>query len=458
MSLSNVAEALPQTLIEPLNYKLSGSAQYVETKSSVSYFPSSGNEFSSTGVRVIRLPLTGDGWLVPESCYLTFALTNRNQTADTPTAHQRIELLGGVHSVFGRVRVLLGGQECESLENFGRLVTQQLLLSPTEFIRNYQSMGVGLKNPYPTRDIDYFDLRWLGPGQTKHVAIPGHMLCGLLGQKNWLPLRLLGPMVLEFEIIADPSIACRNLSSSSGGVTTTFGSDFAISDVQLKADVCHLSSEMENSISETLLSGRALTISLATWSMTAHGIPAGTDDPLVSSQRAVSRLKSVIVSLFSTRDENDTEINLFAHPNGRTTSPVTDLNNSDVISDSLDPEFQFRLNGEVMPILPSRHNCEHLIRILQAIGTNLNPMHSVYLSDAGFKTKNFLMGIDTELIASVPMTGKNLRVGPSQLSIQLKNLSQGGTVSSANQITKVFFASCFDVLVEIRDTGITVLQ
>ena len=111
-----------------------------------------------------------------------------------------------------------------------------------------------------------------------------------------------------------------------------------------------------------------------------------------------------------------------------------------------------------MPILPSRNNCEHMIRILQAIGTNLNPMHSVLLSDSGFNTTQFLMGIDTELIASVPMTGKNLRVGPSQLSIQLKNLNQGGAVIASDQITKVFFASCFDVLLEIRDTGITVLS
>ena len=90
MSLSNVAEALPQTLIEPLNYKLSGSAQYVESKTSVSFFPSSGNEFSPTGVRVIRIPFTGDGWLVTESSYLSFAITNRNETADTSTNHQRI--------------------------------------------------------------------------------------------------------------------------------------------------------------------------------------------------------------------------------------------------------------------------------------------------------------------------------------------------------------------------------
>ena len=189
MSLSNVAEALPQTLIEPLNYKLSGSAAYVETKSSVSFFPSSGNEFSPTGVRVIRLPLTGDGWLVPESSYLTFAITNRNETADTTSAHQRIELLGGVHSVFGRIRVLAGGTEVESLENFGRLVTQQLLLSPPEFVRNYQTLGMGLRQPYVSKDYELFQLRWLGPGKTKHVAIPGHMLCGILGQKNWLPLR-----------------------------------------------------------------------------------------------------------------------------------------------------------------------------------------------------------------------------------------------------------------------------
>ena len=458
MSLSNVAEALPQTLIEPLNYKLSGSAQYVESKSSVSFFPSSGNEFSPLGVRVIRLPFTGDGWLVPESSYLSFAITNRNETADDSANHQRIEFLSGVHSVFGRIRVLAGGTEVESLENFGRLVHQQLLLSPPEFVRNYQSMGMGLKNPYPSQQWEYFDLRWLGPGQTKHVMIPGHMICGLLGQKNWLPLRLLGPLTLEFEIISDPSVCCRSLSTG-GTPNTTFGHNFSLSDVQFKTDLCHLSSEMENSISETLLSGRALTIALSTWSMTAHGIAAGTDDPLVSSQRAVSRLKSVIVSLFSQRDDKKSEINLFAHPNGKGASTdVITVSNNDVIADSRDVEWQFRLNGEVYPILPCRNKSENFIRVLQAIGTNLNTMHSVMISDAGFQTTEYMLGIDTELIASVPMTGKNLRVGPSQLSVQFKNLSQGGTVGATDQITKAFFGSCFDVLLEIRDTGITVLS
>ena len=63
-----------------------------------------------------------------------------------------------------------------------------------------------------------------------------------------------------------------------------------------------------------------------------------------------------------------------------------------------------------------------------------------------------------EKVVGASLTGRNTRVGPSQLSVQFKNLSQGGTVQESDQITKVFFHQIFDVVVEIRDTGITILS
>ena len=143
MSLSNTAEALEQHLIDGLNYKITpGGAAYVVGRASSTYFPSSGNDFSFSGVRSIRIPFTGEGWMDPQSAYLSFQVVNRDTTADTSTAAQRIELLSGVHSVFARVRILLGGQELESIDNYGRIVTQQLLLSPKIFVDTFCSKSL----------------------------------------------------------------------------------------------------------------------------------------------------------------------------------------------------------------------------------------------------------------------------------------------------------------------------
>ena len=199
---------------------------------------------------------------------------------------------------------------------------------------------------------------------------------------------------------------------------------------------------------------------MTTWSSSFHGIPAGTDDPLVSSQRAVSRLKSVFISLFSQADNLRTVVNQFAHPNGETGGadhPNT-VGNLDCIPDAKDVQFQLILNGETMPVMPCRSRSESFSQLLKAIGCANSTYHSVCITDASYQTTEYIQGFDMEKVISASLTGRDTRTGPSQLSVQLKNLSQGGAVASSDQITKVFFSSCFDVVVEIRDTGITILS
>ena len=125
MSLANTADSLDQHLIDGLNYKLSpGGASYVSRRESQTLFPSSGNSFSSQGVRVCRIPITSSQWLDPTTAYLTFKINMLDTVGDTSTAGTRLELLGGQHAVWGRVRVLCGGQELEQLDHYPRLVTQ----------------------------------------------------------------------------------------------------------------------------------------------------------------------------------------------------------------------------------------------------------------------------------------------------------------------------------------------
>ena len=183
-----------------------------------------------------------------------------------------MELLGGQHAVWGRVRVLVGGQELEQLDHYPRLVTQQLKLSPQSYIENYVAMGPGIKNPYPTAAHEYFDMRWLKPGQSKTVTMP--LFCGLLAQPKWLPCKWMGPLSFMLEL-ADPAMSCRT-GTTGNPFVVTFTSNYSISDVQFKADFCTLDSELEASFSSTLLSGRALTLGLNTWAHTAHGTQQGT--------------------------------------------------------------------------------------------------------------------------------------------------------------------------------------
>jgi len=54
-------------LIDGLSFKLGPSASYVTQRRSVTFYPQGGNQYSPTGVKVIKISLTGDQWLDPST-------------------------------------------------------------------------------------------------------------------------------------------------------------------------------------------------------------------------------------------------------------------------------------------------------------------------------------------------------------------------------------------------------
>ena len=60
------ANSIEDYLIEGLSFKLQPGASYVIDRRSVSYFTAGSNIYQSgSGARVIRINLTGDGWVDP---------------------------------------------------------------------------------------------------------------------------------------------------------------------------------------------------------------------------------------------------------------------------------------------------------------------------------------------------------------------------------------------------------
>ena len=62
-------------LIDGLSFKLNPGASYVTDRRSVSYWTAGSNEYASgTGSKVIRINLTGDGWLDPSTVRVIYTL------------------------------------------------------------------------------------------------------------------------------------------------------------------------------------------------------------------------------------------------------------------------------------------------------------------------------------------------------------------------------------------------
>ena len=77
MSLEATTNAIEDHLIDSLSFRLQPGASYVTNRRSVSFFPQGSNIYKPiAGTKVIKVNLTGDGWLDPSTVQLQFTLKN----------------------------------------------------------------------------------------------------------------------------------------------------------------------------------------------------------------------------------------------------------------------------------------------------------------------------------------------------------------------------------------------
>ena len=70
------AQSVADDLIDSLSFKLRAGASYVTDRRSVTFFPIGGNQYTSNGVRVIKISLNGDQWLDPSTVKLFYTIQN----------------------------------------------------------------------------------------------------------------------------------------------------------------------------------------------------------------------------------------------------------------------------------------------------------------------------------------------------------------------------------------------
>ena len=104
------ANSVEDRLIDGLSFKLAPGASYVQERKSVTFHPSGSNSYSSAGTKLIKLHITGDGWLDTSTFRIMFDLNN-----DDPTATKLLRPLGGPWCFFRRMRVLAANQVIEDI-------------------------------------------------------------------------------------------------------------------------------------------------------------------------------------------------------------------------------------------------------------------------------------------------------------------------------------------------------
>ena len=164
-----MANSAEDYLIESFQFKIPPGASYVTDRRTVSYFTAGSNIYTSNGgTKVIRINLTGGGWLDPGSIRLHYTLVNTSTNATS-----NLRTIGGPWSFFRRVRCLIGGALVDDIDAYNRVHEQMHILSTNNNRDNDDTEGFGYR--WDSRDnYLYYDTahnRCRGYTYTSRVSV-----------------------------------------------------------------------------------------------------------------------------------------------------------------------------------------------------------------------------------------------------------------------------------------------
>ena len=108
------SSSVEDQLIDGLSYKLAPGSSYIQDRKSVTFYPSGSNIYTPNGgTKVLKFLINGSDWLDPNTLRIFFDVTNLE--------NYPLRVLGNPYSFFRRMRVLVGNQLVEDIDQFNRV-------------------------------------------------------------------------------------------------------------------------------------------------------------------------------------------------------------------------------------------------------------------------------------------------------------------------------------------------
>jgi hypothetical protein len=441
--MENHAQSIDDALIGGLSYKLKAGASYVTNRRSVSYFASGGNTYSPSGVKVMKFNLTGDQWMDPSTFRVAFQLNNHNPADSNgfPTVVTPLHWNPAVF--FRRARLICGGVVVEDIDDFNRLslmltslmTEDEQTTMAIEGFGHYDIKATASENDnrasYRQEDFDYagnvYDSR----------RVMFKPLLGMFNQEKLLPLRYM-PMQLELELVNQQADAVIVGAYDSRG----HAENWSISDIQCKCDLLTLDNSLDNEFASHLLSGKSLPINLSTWN---HTNQSTGDDKDFSSHinRALTRLKSVFITLKNGDTQLYKQCNDFYHPVGHNDA------GGHILYSYGEHQYQVQIGSKLVPEYPVTSLSESFSQLRKTVGKPFK-MHSRW-----YRTRKYVIGLDLEKVSGAGFTGMSTKNG-DLMTINFKDCHQ---LHSAGSVpNRMFCALNYDVVLNIRDQGVELLD
>lgn len=489
--MESVLSSAEDSLISKLDFNLANNkaASYLQDRSFVTYQCSGASQYSPSGNRVIRIPISaGQGsYLDPATFKVQFTVVNTQTTADANRVQYRLTPRVGPHGFIARMRLLSGsGTVLEDIgPEYGRTHEMFEMMQPKDVKLANLGEGFGWATKQSrsyiiaTGDsIQYDAQRAIPPNSRKTVQFTP--LLGLINQPKFLPLKLMQGLVLEMEIAnADvPVITTAYNYYEKFPVTTILNVDDHNDNVQghylvnaleagqnchwllespcVKADCVMLSPDLESQFTAHLLSGRSLPISFQSFATMKQAITGPSAQ--FSLTRAATRLRTVFVTLMNDKtgaawlSSKKGDVNTFWAPKGR--NEVKD----DVCDDFHTPSWQLQIGAKVWPVQRCGSYAETLVQLKKALGIHGSSVHGMALGGGKmFEGEKYVIGVDVEKSLEAIGTGISTKAG-ELLTVSLDNLTAetigDPAVAYFGNVASASVVICYDSICLIKDSGV----
>ena len=469
-------------LIDNLSFKLNKGSSYITDRRSVSFFPTTSNVYKpSSGARVIKFTLNGEdnSWLDPQSVRICFTLNNKDGTN-----FRKIRPLSSPYSFFRRMRIIAGSQVVEDFDSYNRVHHMFSKLMSHGARRDEANEGFGYRY-----DDELLTLGNKGgtaltyevnsancPGFYNEMTCCFKPLCGLFSQFKYLPLKYMGNLTIELELVtnatdciinpndydeSDTGIAAdiRNrftvVVAGDVGKATNTSIDWEISNPRVICDVCSLDNNLNNEYVKHLLEGKRLPITYTTY-ITQSQTVKGSTDFSVPVIRSVSKLVASFVTFYKAGDPSsgygfaDKEFCRFYHPH-QAHNPLDE----GIYDKDKDLEFQIQLGSKLYPEYPCNSITQCFYHLRKALNLPIFHQHSMKINFKQHRDRQFIFAFSFEKVPDSSYTGVNTRAGQQML---LRVKPAGATIPATEMPDTLYITMLSEQILEVKDLGLKVFD
>ena len=466
-------------LIDNLSFKLNKGSSYIVDRRSVSFWPNGRNIYkSNSGNRVLKFSLNGEdnSWLDPQSVRIFFTLQN----LDIGAFHNKLRPLSPPYCFFRRMRIIADNQVVEDFDNYNRVHHMFSKMMSQGARKDEANEGFGYRYDDEVKTLVNNVGSELIPevngvnclGFKDKMTVGFKPLCGLFSQFKYLPLKYMGNLTIELELItnatdciidyrddtANTDIGNRftnnvdNVATPGANFTNT-SIDWEINNARVVCDVCTLDNNLNNENVKHLLEGKGLPITYTTY-ITQSQTVKGLTDISVQVIRSVSKLVASFITFYKAGSPSigyeycDKEFCRFYHPH-----QASDEADEGVYDANCDLEFQIQLGSKLYPEYPCRSLSECFYHLRKALNLPMFHQHSLSIDFKQYRDRQFIFAFSFEKVPDSSYTGINTRAGQQML---LRVKPANASINATDMPDNVYITMLSEQILEIKDLGLKV--